>query len=356
MEGSETWRELLAEIIRDPQERERIVRELNVNPVTIARWINKESVPRIDNLRRLLNVIPERKHLFDLLIRDFPDIALHVEADEPFYEITSHFYARTFSTYVTTPTNMRFWSIGKMVLQYLLELLDPDLQHVAILLMQCQPSSRRIIRSLRCVMGVGTPPWSGNLETQTILLGAESFVGQVLLSGHPALIENSEEYTGLWPNSEYSFPSAQLLAIDNRTERGHPSDFQIRRVASEMAAPVIYTDRRAGTLHVASTQLGAFRQPHLRLLQECATLIALAFAPDDFYPRQDIVLHIMPPPWMQGPLLLQVSQRILQLMRETMSEKVPLDRAHAERIVWQQIEEELIQLASRPHHDETSES
>ncbi len=42
MEGSETWRELLAEITSNPQERERIVRELNVNPITITRWVNNE--------------------------------------------------------------------------------------------------------------------------------------------------------------------------------------------------------------------------------------------------------------------------------------------------------------------------
>ncbi len=162
MERSETWRELLAEITKDPQERERIVRELNVNSITITRWINDESVPRIDNLRRLLNAVPEqRKRLFELLEHAFPDIALHVGNDGSFYEMTSDFYANVFTTYVTTPATMRFWLMGKMVLQYLLEQLDPELQHVAVLLFQCQLSSGRIIRSLRSVMGMGMPPWGG---------------------------------------------------------------------------------------------------------------------------------------------------------------------------------------------------
>jgi len=70
MEGPETWRELLAEIISDSQERERIVQELDVNRITVARWINKETMPRLDSLRRLLDAVPEqRKRLFDLLIR-----------------------------------------------------------------------------------------------------------------------------------------------------------------------------------------------------------------------------------------------------------------------------------------------
>src|SRR5437667_7088007 len=147
---------------------------------------------------------------------------------------------------------MRFWSISKMILQYLLEQLDSDLQHAIVLLLQCQPSPERIIRSLRSVMGVGTPPWSGNLETQTIMLGAESFPGRVLLSGRPALIEDAEKHVGLWPASKYSYPGAQILA-SNHTGRMHKrasSGVQIRQIASEMAVPVIYTDRRAGVLYV----------------------------------------------------------------------------------------------------------
>jgi hypothetical protein len=345
MEEVETWRDLLAEITRDPQERERIVRELHVNPITVTRWINNGSAPRIDNLRRLLNAVPEkRQRLFKLLLRDFPDIALHMENDEPIYEITSDFYANVFTMYVTTPINMRFWSIGKMVLHYLLEQLDPAIQHIAIILLKCQPSSAQRIRSLRSVMGVGTPPWSGNLETQTILLGAESFPGQVLLSGHPALIEDTTKYTGLWPATRYSFPGAQL---NHKTKKRTSSDFQVRQIASEMAAPIVHTDRRAGVLYVGSTLPGAFQRVHLQLLKECAMLITLAFAPEDFYPRQDIILHMLPFPWIQGSVLLQVSQRVLQLMRETMNDTVPLDRTRAEYIVWQQVEEELIQLASK---------
>jgi hypothetical protein len=239
------------------------------------------------------------------------------------------------------------------VLRYLLEQLDPDLQHVAVILLKCQPSSGQMIRSLRSVMGVGTPPWSGNLETQTILLGAESFSGQVLLSGHPALIEDAAKYAGLWPATRYSYPGAQL---NHKTKKRTFSDFQVRQIASEMAAPIVHTDRRAGVLYVGSTLPRAFQRPQLQLLKECAMLITLACAPEDFYPRRDIILHMLPLPWIQGPVLLQVAQRVLQLMRETMNASAPLDRTRAERIVWQQVEEELIQLASETQKDEASEA
>jgi hypothetical protein len=357
MEGPETWRELLAEITRDSQERERIVQELDVNRITVARWINKETMPRLDSLRRLLDVVPEqRKRLFDLLIRDFPDIALHVEVTEPIYEVTSDFYASVFKTHVTTPMRMRFWLLSKMILQYLLAQFDPDGQHIAILLLKCQPPSQHLVRSLRSVMGVGTPPWHGNMETQTIVLGAESFVGQVLLSGYPALIENAEKYVGVWTHSKYSFPGSQFFAFKHGKERHTPHDSQIRRIASEMAAPIVYMDKSAAVLYVCSTRPGALRLPHLQLLQKCAALMTFAFAPDDFYARKEIVLHMLPHPWVQGSLLMQVPQRILQLMRGTMNDNAPLDRTTAEHMVWQQVEEELIQLALRYHENRVHES
>jgi GAF domain-containing protein len=189
------------------------------------------------------------------------------------------------------------------------------------------------------------------------MLGAESFPGQVLLSDRSALIENAEKYLGVWAVSRYASPGAQVLALNHQQKEGHiSSSVQIRRIASEMAAPVLRTDRKAGVLYVCSTLPNAFGRAQLKLLQECATLITLAFTNEDFYARQDIFLHIMPPPWMQAPLLLQFSQRILQLMRETMNDEVPLDRVRAERIVWQQIEEELIQLASLPPQGEAHET
>jgi hypothetical protein len=92
------------------------------------------------------------------------------------------------------------------------------------------------------------------------------------------------------------------------------------------------------------------------VFQKCAALMTLAFVPDDFYGRREIVLHMMPHPWVQGSLLMQVPQRILQLMRGTMNGNAPLDRTTAERIVWQQVEEELIQLASRYHENRAHES
>src|SRR5579883_2024761 len=59
MEASQSWRELLGKIIADPQERQRLADTLNINPITLTRWATHKSNPRPDNLRPLIEVLPQ---------------------------------------------------------------------------------------------------------------------------------------------------------------------------------------------------------------------------------------------------------------------------------------------------------
>ena len=91
---------------------------------------------------------------------------------------------------------------------------------------------------------------------------------------------------------------------------------------------------------IASTQPDTFNQAHHKLLERYAHLMALAFEPDAFFDTKDISLRIMPPSARQEPLFSQFRQRSLQTVRR---HSLPLSKAH-ER-VWQEIEDELIQIA-----------
>ncbi|TMC97621.1 MAG: helix-turn-helix transcriptional regulator, partial [Chloroflexi bacterium] len=72
MEKPQTWRDLLAEIIRNPDEKRRIARALGINPLTLTRWVHGESVPRLHNLRRLLEVVPDQRARFQpLIVKEF---------------------------------------------------------------------------------------------------------------------------------------------------------------------------------------------------------------------------------------------------------------------------------------------
>src|SRR5258708_22226343 len=75
--GASSWRELLGRIIADPQEKQRVVNELGINPITLVRWVKGEVIPRDENLRRLLEVLPaHREALAQLLMEAFPTLVL----------------------------------------------------------------------------------------------------------------------------------------------------------------------------------------------------------------------------------------------------------------------------------------
>ena len=44
--GAGSWSELLGRIIADLQEKQRIVNELSINPITLNRWIKGEVISR----------------------------------------------------------------------------------------------------------------------------------------------------------------------------------------------------------------------------------------------------------------------------------------------------------------------
>ena len=106
----ETWRDLLRSIISEPHEKQRLSELLGVRAITLTRWISKESDPRPQNLRNLLNALPQhREQLLDL-IRDEPGFEefSNAELDDSSIEIPSAFYTRIFASHASTIDNMRF--------------------------------------------------------------------------------------------------------------------------------------------------------------------------------------------------------------------------------------------------------
>ncbi len=72
------WRELLKLIIQEPEIRKRIDNEIGKQAVNIKRWINGKAEPRVQNLKQLLNVIPEyREQIIELLERGVCRCVLH---------------------------------------------------------------------------------------------------------------------------------------------------------------------------------------------------------------------------------------------------------------------------------------
>jgi hypothetical protein len=324
MDEPRTWRELLRRVINDPIERQRIAHALDMNPITLTRWVNETSTPRSENMRRLLNALPQhRSLLLRLISEDFPEFSNGLSDTQILSEeIPATFYARVLNAYTSAPHLLRFSSICTLILQQALEHLDPKKQGMSITMMQCMPPSRDDkICSLREIMGSGTPPWRSHLEHQTMFLGAESLAG-------------------------YTVTSCRLVTIQSRSEKQNL--FPVHWVDDEKSAaacPILLNDCTAGCLHLSSSRPDYFTSSRRELIQRYADLLVLAFEQQEFYDLESIELRIMPSYEVQQSYLAQFQQRVTKVLIQAARDKQAMTRIQAEQVVWRQLEEELLDYA-----------
>ena len=334
MQEQQTWRDLLGKIIQDTQERQRIADELGVNPITLNRWVSSDSKPRPYLLRRLLNVLPENRSVLpELIAEEFPEFALTEKeglAEDFAQEIPSEFYNRILQVRATISRVIRFSSICNLILQQALVQLDPHCVGMAAIVARCMPPSRENkIRSLRESIGRGTPPWKSELEQEAILLGAESLAGYAIMTGRTVVNQNLKEGPSLFP--------AYSGVLEESTA----------------AAPITFEGNIAGSLLLYSTQPNYFLPSRLNLIASYANLIALAFRSEEFYEPQRIDLGLAHSHLEQKPYLSGFRQRLADIMVQAARNSQPINIFEAEQLVWQQIEEELLQLP--PHIGEMRE-
>jgi hypothetical protein len=328
-----SWRDLLKSVIKDPQERERIAAELGKNAVTLTRWSTGESQPRQQHLRQLLRALPiDLRDQFVALVQQedpsfrneaFPDSPSHLDPD---------FLRGVWKMRAETSHVLLFWTLCKHVLQHALRQLDPQHVGMSITVVQCMPPAHDgTIKSLREVFGRGTPPWSAELERETMFLGAESLAGYVASKCR-------SEAVG-----------------DLRTEAMYLPHYKVGHEVSAAASPLMYANRVAGCLLVASTIPNYFASSaRFQLVQDYASLVVEALTPEQFYPHEQIHLRLMPSFGVQHRLLMTLQDRIngLMLSAQNDSTRPPLTRAQAELLAWQQLEEELLEAAEEQYYRE----
>lgn len=325
MQQIKTWRDLLTLILNDPHEKQRLLEELGIRPITLNRWLDGDTTPRPQNMHLLLNVFPQYRDQFLDLLRyekGFEELMATMD-DSSAKEIPPAFYIRVFSARASTIESQRFWSIGSLILQEAIGQLDPDRLGLAVIVVRCMPpppgSSK--VRSLRESIGVGTTPWPSDLEQHALFLSAESLSGYAVSLCRPAVNQDIASDTSFVPTS--------------------PGEHE----KSATAYPILYAGRVAGCLLVSSTQVNYFlSQTRTTLIQHYADLLALAFEPDDFYAPQDIELQVMPPHPVQRPYFANFRQRVARTMIQGVQKRRPINNLDAEKLVWQELEEELLQL------------
>jgi transcriptional regulator with XRE-family HTH domain len=326
MQETHTWRTLLGTILQDLQERQRIATELGMNPMTLIRWANNETKPRVQNLQQLLRALPGkyRQSMIELLTIEFPELALVVKNsmdEDSSQEIPSEFYTRVLRAHATTPRQQRFWSISNLILQQALGQLDSNQLGMEITVAQCMPPCNAPkVRSLRERIGRGTKPWNTNVEQRVMFLGIESLAGYALTTLRQLVIQDRSERQNLFPGSWVEYEE------------------------SAVACPITYEGRAAGCLLVSSTQPGYLLPFRQQLIQNYADLLVLAFVPEEFYASEEIELYPMPSPQIQVGHFSHLRQRISDVMLESYKNQRPINVLEAEQIVWQQIEKEFLYM------------
>jgi GAF domain len=314
---------LLKDLTRQPGERERIAKEIGVTLVTVERWCSGKSTLRSRHIGPLLQAVPaaQRELLADLLTQEHllvPGLEITNQSPD---ELESAFFRQVLVARATTEAPLLFWVVCRQVLQHALRRLDPEPLGMAITVAVCMPpaAGKRKIRSLRESMGLGTPPWPGDLEHQSMLLGAESLAGYVVTHCRPEAIDD--------------------LRLSHALLPAYQTEYEV----SAAAHPIMYTNRVAGCLLVSSTQPNHFDSPsRLALIADYAQLIALAFLPEQFYSLEWIELQVMPSLVEQRQKFATLQHRIKQMLQEAFVTSHLLRRDEAEQLAWQQIEEELL--------------
>jgi len=318
-----TWRSWLQDMIADSYERVHIAGELGINPATLTRWAHNESHPRPQNLRQLLKVLPQHHTvLLSLIQEEYPTFAVNDmqprESEGTRVDgIPNEFYIRVLRTRATTPGIIRYPTLGNLILEQALKHLDPDWVGVGISIARCLPPAHEdSVRSLLVDLGRGSPPWSQNMDNESMLLGAESLAGYAAVSARTVTI------------SDLFSASTTLPASVGMWER------------SAVAAPIMLEGKVAGSLLVSTVLTDYFTPEQLLLVNDYADLVALAFEPAHFYDPQHLQLQVFPAQQEQQPAIRGFRKRVSEIMRM----RQPISIGQAERLAWQQIEEELLQL------------
>ena len=321
MPEASSWRDLLRVIINSPRERERLANEVGVSSVTISRWGTGNFEPRPQSLQRLIHVVPSeyREEFHALVAREYPNLANPATFFEP-PELPSEFFRRILETCATTSDRQLYWTVTQQILEHGVRQLDPEHIGISITVVLCMPPcSDGKIHSLRENVGIGTPPWEGDLTAKALFLGAESLAGYVVSSFH---YEN----------------------VDDLRSRTYVPAYQAEHEISSIAWPILRVGRIAGCLLLSSTLPNYYRSDARRLLvADYARLLAFAFRPEQFYPYEMVELRQMPPQDEQRKLLGHFQNRVTARMTERLQAGQRIDREEAELTIWQQIEADLIE-------------
>lgn len=331
-----SWRELLATLITDPVERQRIARDSGIGEVTLRRWASSETTPRPYTLRPLVTALPGYAELLTrLILEELPNFSpsehprfsrtdeREAQEAEESERIPIEVYERVLAAHTSTTDSLRLWTICKHVLRAALKQLDPKRLGLSISIAQClhpqEISEDRRVRVLWESVELGTTPWRSELSQRMLFLGSESLAGYAVTSALPAVSQNLRQ-------------DAAILPVRLEPYEESAAAFPLLRAGHLIA----------GCLLIASTRPEFFTPRRLLLLERYADLATMGFADSDFVERERIDLHPMAETPAQLAAFSTFRQRTVELMRSSALGQQPMSLQQAEHAVRLQLAQELV--------------
>jgi len=236
-------------------------------------------------------------------------------------KIPASFYARILNDRALNPMSISGQrSMRDLILQQALEHLNPGREGLSITMAVCVPPKLgRKVRSLREVGVLATPTWPRDLTGRWMFFGNESLVGYAMTHVCSSVI-TSQDKTNFWVMQWTKHE--QSIAV----------------------FPILFCARMLGGLIVTSANQSFFTQSRLSAIEDYARLLACIFEPGEFFDFNEIELGIMPPYACQLPYLVGYNQRVLRKMVEAnrVGQQLAVQQAH--QLVWQDLEEVLLQV------------
>lgn len=322
-----SWRELLGSF--DTEERRRIIEALGIQDKTFERWIHGyTNFPHLSRIRQLLAILPAqaRACFIECVQQDphFSKYAADIALPDSRQEIPSTVYARILEANVVTPEALHFITLCQLVLLEMVRQLDREGLGVSVTILTCTPPRPgKQVRTLSQRFSLGTSPWNTIIEQKRFFLGAESIAGQAVIQRCPVV---REDYRHL--AADESLYSSQDL-----------------HTMSSAGVPFERGERVAGCFFVLSTQPSFFTEDCLTLIQHYCHLLAIALNGHEWYERQQIELHVLPPIQAQQDILSQFHEQLALAMKRRSVSGEDTNWLEAEREACQRLEDACIEKA-----------
>ncbi len=322
-----SWRDLLRDILNRPCERQRLFNTVNVQPITLQRWLQKSSKPRLANLLQVADALPEYREHFHELLRAEKGLLRNESGknrQEPQLEIPATFYQRVLALRAEKQEHLRYWAMSSLLLRQIVEQMDGGQRSMAAWFSKCMPLSGadQKVHSLRMCQAHSTIPEYNFLEHRSLFLGIEAAEGQAVSTFHPVMYLQQ---------GEVGCPRSLSPVVPH---------------VSAAIYPILDLGRVAGALTIISLRPQDFSLPlRAHLFENYAALYSLALQSEDFYPPSEIALGGLPTYAVQQRYLIDFRHRVQRLMIISNQQGQPLSISDAEDRIWQELESELLRLA-----------